>query len=366
MNLTELQNYVWRQTDTDGGDLPAETIEAYIDEAFARTIAAENRWPFYEQKWEVTCVEGQSTIAVPIDCSVPAIMSLTGKDNDFKLTLINQEEAEARFGALQGTWEYFSPWGRQLQLWPNSPADTDAVFILRGYRKPLTTFNSNTGEVDADPRLHRPLAHYAVALAYAQQEDEVLENTYMERWQRDVEIVRQAIMDPAGNRPLVMYGDWPRTAVGGSRMSGFGASSATSAGPINPVGPPGPEGPPGPQGPQGPVGVAGPTGATGGTGLQGPQGLEGPPGPAGPQGAIGPGGPPGPVGPGGSMGPPGVAGPTGPAGPTGATGPQGPIGATGPTGATGPVGPPGAWIGTQAQYTALGTYDPLILYVVVG
>ena len=38
-------------------------------------------------------------------------------------------------------------------------------------------------EPDCDIRLHQLLAHYAIALCYAQQEDEVLEDVYMKRWQ---------------------------------------------------------------------------------------------------------------------------------------------------------------------------------------
>jgi hypothetical protein len=50
------------------------------------------------------------------------------------------------------------------------------------------------------------LISYAVALAYAQQEDEVLEGTYMNRWQADVEGARRAIMEPRHHRPLVYAG----------------------------------------------------------------------------------------------------------------------------------------------------------------
>ena len=47
-----------------------------------------------------------------------------------------------------------------------------------------------------------------ISLAYAQQEDDVLEDRYMKRWQQDVEMARSAIMEPARNRPIVMYGNW--------------------------------------------------------------------------------------------------------------------------------------------------------------
>ena len=266
MNLTDLQNYVWAQTDTTSADLPGVTIASYIDEAFRRTIAAENRWPSYEQQWQVTIPAGSSVATLPSDVNIPAIMSLMKADTGVKLEQINQEDAEARFDTLPtnggGDPTYFSIWSNTVYFWPRRQVVDDTAFVLRGYRKPLTTFNAD-GQVDADPRLHQALAHYAIALAYAQQEDDVLENRYMERWQRDVEMARQAIMDPSGNRPLVMYGNWPRGRAG--LITGVSGQNIA----INPQGPPGPEGPrglAGPTGPQGPQGEQGEKGDKGDTG----------------------------------------------------------------------------------------------------
>lgn len=131
-------------------------------------------------------------------------------------------------------------------------------------------------------------------------------------------------------------------------------------------------GPPGPEGPQGPIGPAGPIGPQG---LQGPDGPVGPPGP---QGIPGPTGPastvPGPAGATGATGPQGPTGAAstvpGPVGPTGPVGPMGPAGAAstvpGPEGPQGPQGAQGVWIQmSQADYDALSTKDPGVLYVIV-
>lgn len=224
MNLSDLTQYVWNQTDTTEYDLPATTIAQYVDEAFNRTIAAENRWPFYEHSWEVVVSVGESTASLPTDMNVPAVMSVTHKERGYKLQQISQEEADRKFGsdlmnASIPNPPCYSFWGRTISFWPQTAAAEDTAYVVRGYRRPSSTFGQD-GQVDADARLHRPLAHYAVALAYAQQEDETLEDKYMERWQRDVEMARQAIMDPAHNRPVVMYGNFPRTPVGGARSLG--------------------------------------------------------------------------------------------------------------------------------------------------
>lgn len=224
MNLTELTAFVWNQTDTSEYDLPATTIASFIDEAFQRTIAAENRWPSYEKTWTLVVPAGSASAPLDSDVNRPAIVSVTSQSYGWRLEEISQEEAELRFGADYESVGGFDPswysfWGGEIYFWPRSEAVEETKFSMRGYRKPLSTFGTD-GEVDADSRLHKPLAHYAVALAYAQQEDEVLETTYMSRWQRDVEMARKAIMEASHNRPIVMYGNFPRTFVGGSRIGG--------------------------------------------------------------------------------------------------------------------------------------------------
>jgi hypothetical protein len=101
---------------------------------------------------------------------------------------------------------------------------TPRAFTLRGYRKATNWIAQGAdAQPDCDTRLHAPLIHYAVALAYAQQEDEVLENVYMARWQQDVNQIAASIMEPRHQRPLVMAGGattrighrpgWPRYTV---------------------------------------------------------------------------------------------------------------------------------------------------------
>jgi hypothetical protein len=228
MNLNDLQQAVWAQTDTTSVDLSPQTIEGYLDDAFIHTIAAENRWPFYEQGWQLVQAVGVPWLDMPVDMNPPAIMSVMSVTGGPKLQQINQEEAEDRFttrSASGGSPTYYSLWANKVWLWPMSIQTLPVEFIVRGYRKPLTTFDALSGQVDADPRLHRALAHYATALAYAQQEDDVLEGRYMERWATVVEMVRKALMDPAGNRPLVMHGNFPRRR--GAPNSVVGASGVT-------------------------------------------------------------------------------------------------------------------------------------------
>jgi len=207
--LLELRSVVRTQTQTDSGDLPDSTIDTYLQQGFERTINGETQWPFYAQTWDLVRDPAESTIVLPGDVNPPGIMTLGNTDTGMRLGMVPQEFAESRFLALtptSGGPATYSVWGDTLYLWP-APAGNNGHlnYRLRGYRRPVTWLTPELSP-DCDPRLHLPLTHYASALAYAQQEDEVLEATYMQRWQQDAELARRAIMEPVHPRPMVMGG----------------------------------------------------------------------------------------------------------------------------------------------------------------
>lgn len=211
--ISDLRIYIRRQTEQTSSELSDEAIDDFLQEAFNRTIAAETQWPFFEETWTLTQTAGNTYVALPVDgggnqeCS--EILSLVDTDNkNFRLTQLDYESAEDAyigFDPVTGYAHEFSVWKNVIYLWPAVTFSADHYYRLRGYRYPSDWLaGPSTAEPDCDSRLHLPLAHYAIALSYAKQEDETLERTYMERWQRDVEMARQAIMDPGHHRPLMM------------------------------------------------------------------------------------------------------------------------------------------------------------------
>lgn len=220
--IAELRAYVRRQTEQTSSELDDTTLDPYLQEAFNRTIAAETQWPFYETTWTVTQTAGETT--APMPSNADEVMSLVDTDNNnFRLTMIDYESGEDDyFGALSTGYAYeYSIWADTIYFWPMVSFTTDHDYRLRGYRSPTDWLAGvSSAEPDCDSRLHLPLAHYAIALSYAKQEDETLERTYMERWQRDVELARKAIMDPAHQRPLAMGPRrWGRVGRGRTRFN---------------------------------------------------------------------------------------------------------------------------------------------------
>lgn len=208
MNIGDLVKKVRTQADVLNETVPTDdSIKQFLQEAFIRTIAAENQWPFYEQTWQVSQTAGDFFAALPGDAAATNINSLYDLDKGFRLELVDYNTAEDRWiGLAAGGGEVlnYSLWGGLIYFWPRTLFEVDRLYRLRGYRLSATWSDSDAAEPDCDTRLHMPLAHYATALVYAQQEDETLEDVYMGRWQRDVEMVRMAIMEPTQQRPLEM------------------------------------------------------------------------------------------------------------------------------------------------------------------
>ena len=211
--IAELRTYVRRQTEQTSSELSDAAIDDFLQEAFNRTIAAENKWPFYEKAWDLTLTAGDSTIAIPTDLNRTTILSLVqvGSDYNSPLRLADYETAEAVYAlnivASSGSYLEYSVFDGYFYLWPVMTSSVDIDFVLRGYRLPTDWLaGASTAEVDADERLHLPLAHYAIALSYEKQEADELADKYMQRWQRDVEAARNAIMEPFRRLPVVMGG----------------------------------------------------------------------------------------------------------------------------------------------------------------
>ena len=205
--IAELRAYVRRQTEQTSSELADQTIDPFLQEGFNRTIAAETQWPFYEETWTLVQTAGDTFAALATD--VDEMLSLVDTANhNYRLTMIDYETGEDDyFGVVPGSGDCteFSIWKNTVHFWPLLTFSADRSYRVRGFRKPTDWLaGPSTNEPDCDSRLHLPLAHYAIALSYAKQEDETLERTYMERWQKDVELARQAIMDPRHHRPLMM------------------------------------------------------------------------------------------------------------------------------------------------------------------
>ena len=217
MDVGTIKSYVHNQLEMDDEELPDALLDIYLQDAFDRTMAFDNRWPRYENTWDLSMVTGANTITLPSDLNRPSISSVIATHDGYKLAMISPGNAEQQFlNANQtvptGTPIYYSLWQNLMTLWP-APFEDSLPFnvAVRAYRQPVWT-NGASVIPDMDDRLHITLAYFAISLVYAQQEDEILEGVYLARWQRDLSQQMKAILEAPHNRPLVMHGGAP---VGG-------------------------------------------------------------------------------------------------------------------------------------------------------
>lgn len=209
MDVTAIRAYVRNHLEVDDEELPDNLLNVYLQDAFERTMASDNRWPRNEFIWNVSKVLDAWKVSLPPDVLIPAIISVTAGDAFHRLTYITQENAEDLFThnnvIAEGVPVYWSTWGRELSLWPNPGLHVSYDLVVRGYRQPVWN-NAASAIPDIDERLHPAIAYYAMSLVYAAQEDEILEGVYIARWDRDVKSFMGAIMDPPRHRPLVLNG----------------------------------------------------------------------------------------------------------------------------------------------------------------
>lgn len=213
----DLRGLIRKQMDMDAIELPDATIDPWLEDAYEQTLAVEQRWPFFEDEWTFSTVLNQSRYSkaaiaaadpnlYEID-QIAQVLDLTDPLNPVELVAIPHDRARALFGsgAQGGTIPaYYSDFGGSIYLWP-APYGSRSITVV-GYRKGRWPALGDLVAVDIDSRLHIALFYFGCAMAYAQQEDDVLSGMYMQRWQAAVRQARASIMSPPQNRPIILGG----------------------------------------------------------------------------------------------------------------------------------------------------------------
>lgn len=203
MNLDQIHVFVRTQLDLDETDLPDVLLDTYVQDGYDHIINLERRWPFFETLWTEISVPADGVFTMPVDADViESLMTTQGQ----RLWHVDIRWAEDNIGiSASGTPGYWAEVGRQIVLFPKPTATM--TLQGRGFRKPSAWIAQGaSAEVDADLRLHVPICWYVCALGYAQQEDEVLEATYMNRYREAVTLARDAVLRPWTGQPKILNG----------------------------------------------------------------------------------------------------------------------------------------------------------------
>ena len=211
-----MRDLVRTQLDLDDSDLPDPLLDAFLQEGYDRVTGLEQRWPFFESVWTIV-TDTNGVASIPLDVLV--IEQLTA--NGYALRHIDLRWAIGMFGdstQISGTPAYWAVLNRRLKVWPGSGG---AGHTLTGYgfRRGADWIGGGAGaECDCDRRLHIPICWYAASLGYAQQEDEVLEQTYLNRFKESSALARDSIMRAwTGSPKQVSYTTYPQPWGGPGR-----------------------------------------------------------------------------------------------------------------------------------------------------
>src|SRR6188768_2258184 len=124
MDVQGLKNYVRAQLDLDDEELPDTLLDIYLQEAFDRTMAFDNRWPRNEATWTVAKVPGEAAALLPPDLNIPSLTAawLVGS-SPHQLLIVDQKTAEDSFGSTAyqtnsgvSNPAYISVWNGRLHL----------------------------------------------------------------------------------------------------------------------------------------------------------------------------------------------------------------------------------------------------------
>lgn len=202
-----MRDLVRAQLDLDDTDLPDVLLDAFLQEGYDRVIGLEGRWPFFEQDWTIIT---DDTGRAPLPMGVRSIEMMRTDEN--YLSYINVRWGAATFGPAptSGTPAGWLISNRTLALLP--PPNVPTTVYAHGFRAGSDWIGQGAGgECDCDRRLHIPICWYACSLGYAQQEDEVLEQTYNNRFNESARLARDAIMRTwTGSPKQLAYTSYPR------------------------------------------------------------------------------------------------------------------------------------------------------------
>lgn len=207
LSLDDIRTFIRSHLDLDTDDLPDALVDVFIREGSKRVEKAHTRWPFYEATWPLTTVAGTASYAyASIDSTLDQIAAVSGAD--FELQWIGYDLYTANTQVLSnasGKPRFYSTWGSKLYLAPKP--DAAYALTVRGYRKASDWMAGGAGALpDLPDELHNTVALWALAKAYAQQEDPEMASYYERQYIDELNGFMRRIVETPHAQPLVMGG----------------------------------------------------------------------------------------------------------------------------------------------------------------
>lgn len=196
--------------DLDIEDLPDVVLDVFIREGSKRIERAEARWPFYEKTYTLNTIASQNdyTISDIGDGDLIEIAAISGPR--WVLNQLGRDEGDYDYPLnVDSTSEpaFYSVWGGVLRLYPLPNAEY--ALTIRGYRSAVDWVTLGSGqEPDLPDELHNTIAQWALARAYAQQDDPEMASFYERQFADEVRLFQRRLNSSPRTQPIVLNGHY--------------------------------------------------------------------------------------------------------------------------------------------------------------
>ena len=216
LNLQQIRDYVRGHLDIDTEDLPDVVLDIFIQEGSNRIDRAEKRWPFRAARWTYSTVAATDEVPfTSIGTGVREIKAIKGPR--WNLTWVGTDLAD--WAWPENTTQSSEPThfyveDGTLYLFP--VPDGAYTLQVRGYATQTDWIAAGAGaEPDFPSELHNTVALWALAKAYAQQDDPEMAQLYERQFADELNLYRRMLNDTPAPQPLVLNGGFGVQRPGG-------------------------------------------------------------------------------------------------------------------------------------------------------
>lgn len=215
MSPDEIRAFVRTHLDVDAEELPNTLLDVFMSDGFNKIIGAFDDSPSWlHVQYTFTSASGtqsynlDSTDGLLSPSVLQSVEDLRGPR--WSLRPAAHRQIRDRYAANSmpsSNPTEWSVWGRTLWLWPE-PSSAESITVL-GVRRPTDWLALNSAP-DCPEEFHRPLALWALGLAYAQQDDPDLAQFYTQSFDREITQLRPRWSNEQDAQPFVVNGGRPR------------------------------------------------------------------------------------------------------------------------------------------------------------
>ena len=211
MTASEIRDFVRTSLDVEVEDIPNTMLNVWMNDAVTRIISYFDESPtFLQVEYSFVTVPGQQSYNLDTTegLKVPQPLQVVDEVRGPLFSLTPRQHRQVResyrVDSPTGRPQEFSFWGRDLYLWPTPIAEE--TFHVLGIRKPDWNWITGSGFPDLPEEFHALVAHWALARAYAQQDDPDMANFFRGEFAGTLTSIASRFVANATALPMVMNG----------------------------------------------------------------------------------------------------------------------------------------------------------------